>query len=185
MSPQDGNTLFVRTVRVRFRIPNQGDPLHPALSQQSDDASAAQTGLPCQLPGEFLDQNSDSGVVRHQTALTAVERFISGLVASADHDLEPSTWHSLYTRRPTLLFEHEPLCIATTLSVPRCTEGLWSQNGMQVLDAEALAPHWGPLGDACKALGIVPFAKPPPGSQLQRALHRAMIRLADPIKVHT
>jgi hypothetical protein len=175
----------VEIIRVQVKVATQECLASPCSRAASDRTYEALQGL-LNPSLAATKQTEESAKVRHQPTLKAVEGFMRGLLLCKDESgPEPSTWHERYTATAAAFeFKHQRPYITTTHIVPACVKSNCLKAGATVLDAEELDGDWGPLGDACKALGILPFAKKACGAAasvgggsdaLQRALNRAMV----------
>ena len=160
MAVSVGGGIEVRTRRVQVKVATQETLSSPDSKAGSQRTYEALQGLLDPEVAATL-QSETSYTVRHQPTLAAVERFMCGLLlCSEGSDPQPSTWHEWYnSKTKCVTFDHQKPCIATTHYVPAGVQKTCSDAEVDVLDAEALAGHWGPLGTVCEALGILPFAK--------------------------
>jgi len=79
-------------------------------------------------------------------------------------DTGADEWHERYTalaRSSRLTFTPVDPHIVTTHSVNQAVRDACQTAGVTLLEAGDLAAGWGELSDACKTLGILPFAKNP------------------------
>lgn len=179
--------IMVQTARVQVKIATQDSLSNPKSTAGSDRTHEALKGL-LDPAKAATSQNKQSHSVRHEPTVSAVERFMQGVLVCAGDKPEPSSWHEQYNScQGWLEFEHRRPCIATTHTVPATVRSTCDAAGVDVLDAAGLADYWGDLGVACEALGVLPFATQEgghavagPPDELQRLLDDARARTAKP-----